>query len=200
MPKSRPLTNHQNRPPKRHGDMPGRIVRRVQRTSEKQSLEQFLIVSTLIGIASRPTSLSPLLRSLAAVTLVVWLAAQMLCTAHCNFGLCHGEAEHAACHDSAQPQAHHDHEDSPAPAHDDSSTTAACLTLESALVGDSVPAMIPPELHLLYSLAPVVLALNATATEPAAPSLRRARRDNWVLTPEVSLGPAHRSHAPPVPL
>ncbi len=146
---------------------------------------------------SRQTKLSPLLRSFAAAGLLVWLTAQVLCTAHCSFGVCHGKAENASCHDSAQPQPHHDEGDSPTPAHDDSSTSASCLTLKTALVNGASLALVRPDLPVLYTLAPFALALDVTATEPAASFYRQAQPRDWVFTPEVSLGPAHRSHAPP---
>ncbi len=146
---------------------------------------------------SRQTELSPVHRCFAAASLLVWLAAQVVCTAHCNFGVCHGESEDASCHDAAPPQSHHDDGDSPSPAHGDSSTTDACLTLKSALVSGSGPALVPPDLHLLYTLAPVALTLDMSATKPAVSFSRQAKPPDWGFTPEVYLGPAHRSHAPP---
>ena len=145
----------------------------------------------------RQITLSPLLRSFAAVTLLVWLVAQVLCTAHCNFGACQGHVEHASCHGPAQPQSHHDDGDSPSPANDDSSTTATCLTLKTALLGGDAPTLIQLELAVLYALPPVVLALEATPTEPQASFFRQAKTRDWVPRHEVSLNPAHRSHAPP---
>ena len=146
---------------------------------------------------SRQTKLSPLLRSFAAAALVVWLAAQVLCTAHCNFGVCHGDSEHASCHDGAAPQPHHDDGDSPAPVHDDSATTAACLALKSALVGGGASTLVQPQLFVLYTLPPLALALEVAVAQLTAPFSRHARPCDWVFTPEVSLGPAHRCHAPP---
>jgi len=150
-------------------------------------------------MSPRQAKLRPMARSLAAVALLVWLAAQVVCAAHCNFGLCHADAEHASCHDSAQTQPHHDKGGSPAPAHDGSSTTAACLTLKSALVSDSGPALVSPQPHLVYTLTPLVLTLELNVSEPATCSRRQAQLRDWVFTPEVCLGPAHRSHAPPPP-
>ena len=147
---------------------------------------------------SRQTTLSPLLRSFAAVALLVWLVAQALCTAHCNFGACHSDVEHASCHGPAHPQSHHDDGDSPSPAHDDSSTTATCLTLKTALGGVGAPTLIQPELAVLYALPPVGLALDATPTQPQASFFRQAQTRAWVSTHEVCLDPAHRSNGPPL--
>jgi hypothetical protein len=156
-----------------------------------------VIARKVAEMQSHQTKLSPMLRSFAAVTLLAWLAAQVLCAAHCNFGVCHGEAEKASCHGPALT--HHDDADPAGPGHDNSSTTATCLTLKSALVSGSPLALVPPELHLLYTLAPVALALDATMAEATAPSSRQAWRRDWAFTPEVYLGPAFRSHAPPLP-
>src|SRR6266540_4289306 len=143
----------------------------------------------------RETRQNPFFRSVAAATLCVWLAAQVLCAAQCDFGVCQGDEEHPACHGPEPAQSHHDDGDSPAPAHNDSSTTATCLTLKDALVSGSGPVLVPAELHLLYTVPP--LALDVTATEPASLHSRQAKSCDWVFTPEVCLGPAHRSHAPP---
>jgi hypothetical protein len=148
-----------------------------------------------MNLSTKP--ISPLLRALAAATFLVWVAAQVLCTAHCSLGVGHDGAEAASCHGPAAAQSHHDDNDAPGPAGPDSSSTAACLTLKSALVSASVIAPVPPQFHLLYTLAPAALALDAMATEWAASFSRQARPRDWPFTPEVSLGPAHRSHAPP---
>lgn len=145
---------------------------------------------------SRPTKLSPLLRCFAAGALFVWLAAQALCFAHCNFGVSHGGGSaQPSCHASAP--AHHDDGDESAPDQHDSSGSAVCSTLKSALVGSGSAALVQPDFHLLYTLAPVALMLDTTAAEPTSPSSRQAKARDWVFTPEVCLGPAFRSLAPP---
>jgi hypothetical protein len=146
-------------------------------------------------MALREKRLNPFFRSVAAATLCVWLAALVLCTAHCDFGVCHGDEEHPACHGLEPSQSHHDDGDSPAPAHDDSSTSASCLTLKFALVSDAVPTVVPSELHVLYTLAPLVF--DVTAAESASLHSRQTKPRDWVFTPEVCLGPALRGHAPP---
>jgi hypothetical protein len=143
----------------------------------------------------REKRLNPFFRSVAAATLCVWLAALVLCTAHCDFGVCHGDEEHTACHGLEPSQSHHDDGDSPAPADDDSSTSANCLTLKFALVSGAGLALVPSELHVLYTIAPLVL--DVTAAGPASLHSRQAKSRDWVFTPEVCLGPALRSHAPP---
>ena len=151
------------------------------------------------NMRSRQTKLSPLLRSLAAVTALAWVAALVLCTIHCSFGGGHCDDKQASCHGSTPAKVHHDDGDSDSsrPTHEDSATTASCLTLKTVLVNSGSLALVQPLFPVLYTLAPFALELDATATQPAAPLTRHAWRDDWVFTPEVSLGPAFRSHAPP---
>ena len=146
---------------------------------------------------SRQTTFRPLLRSFATGALLVWVAAQVLCFAHCNFGVGHGDFEEASCHGSAPAPAHHDDGDSSSPDHHESSASATCSTLKSALVGGSATALVQPDFQLLYPLPPIALALVATAAEPTTSFTRQARTRDWVFTPEVCLGPAFRSLAPP---
>ncbi|MEO8427329.1 MAG: hypothetical protein ABI651_09485 [Verrucomicrobiota bacterium] len=143
------------------------------------------------------TKLSPLFRSLAAVTALAWVAALVLCTIYCSFGGGHCDDKQASCHASTAAKEHHDG-DSSEPTHHDSSTTASCLTLNTVLLNGGSPALVQPHLPVLYTLAPFALALDATATEPTASFSRQAKLRDWVFTPEVCLGPAFRSLAPPL--
>jgi hypothetical protein len=148
---------------------------------------------------SHKKTMKPLLRPFAAAALFVWLVAQVLCTAHCNFGFGHGDSEHASCHGSSPSQAHHDDRNSPGPTHKGSSTSSACLTLKSALFDGKASALLIPEFQFGYALPWFAPAIEATQTELVAPFSRQARPRDWVFTPEVCLGPAFRSNAPPLP-
>ena len=145
---------------------------------------------------SRQTTLRPLFRWFAAVTLLVWIGAQALCQAHCSPGACHDESGTAGGHEAATSHSHHDDEQSPA--HQDSSADASCETLKSALSSHASSPLIIPEFSVLYTLAPTALALDVTAIEPVALFSRDARTRDWVFTPEVFLGPAFHSLAPPL--
>ena len=153
--------------------------------------------SELHNMRSSHTSFSPLLRSLAAGALLVWVVAQALCFAHCNFGVGHGDSEEASCHGSASTSAHHDDGDTSGPVHPDSSGSDVCFTLKSALVGSSAADLVQPGSQLLYTLAPFAPSLDVRAVESITRFSRQARSRDWLLTPEVCLGPAHRSLAPP---
>ena len=92
---------------------------------------------------------------------------------------------------------HHDDGDSSSPAHHESSDSAACSTLKSALVGSGATGLVQPDFHLLYTLAPLALTLDMATAEPTGSSSRQAKAREWVFTPKVCLGPAFRSLAPP---
>jgi hypothetical protein len=70
--------------------------------------------------------------------------------------------------------------------------------MNTLTTGDA-PVVVVPEFFVLYFLTPTALALDATATAQKASLSRQANHRDWVLTPEVSLGPAFRSLAPPLP-
>ena len=139
---------------------------------------------------SRPTTLSPLFRSLAALALVVFVVAQALCFVHCNFGGGHGDKAQPSCHGSPQTTASHDDHDGPTPSPLTATTT--CSTLKTMLAGGDAPTVVPPQLHTLYLLALISLALDATEEQPDAPFTRQAGTGDWVFTPLVCLGPTCR--------
>ncbi|MCI0538853.1 MAG: hypothetical protein L0Z50_26910 [Verrucomicrobiales bacterium] len=144
----------------------------------------------------RKKTLSPLLRSFAAVALVGFIVAQTLCFIHCHFGDGHGDSTPPPCHSRAttQAQACHDEDGSSSPI---PSATTSCFTLQNLQLGANAPTLVVPEFQTLYTLAPLALARDVTATAPGACFSRHPRPHDWVLTPEVSLGPAFRSLAPP---
>ena len=143
----------------------------------------------------RQTILSPLIRPVGALALVVYVVAQTLCFMHCNFGGGHGDSAPPSCHGAGATQACHDEGGSSSPP--DRSPTTTCFTLKNTLTTGDAPTVNVPEFFVLYLLTPSALALDATATEQEASFSRQANRRDWVLAPEVSLGPAFRSLAPP---
>ncbi len=144
----------------------------------------------------RPTNLSPLLRWFAAATLVLWIGAQALCQSHCLLGPC-ADSNEANHHASDIAESHHGDEQAPQPGHPDDGEPAGCQTLKSALLGSGASPLIAPHFPFLYTLVPAVLALDSTEIKTTAFFSRQVRLNEWVFTPEVSLGPAFRSHAPP---
>jgi hypothetical protein len=148
---------------------------------------------------SRQTTFSPLLRSLAATTLLVWVMAQVLCFAHCNFGFRAEGMEKTSGHAAAKNALSHGGSCCPK-ARDNSNSPAStiCSTLKSALTAHGAVASIPPDLHLLYTLVPLAFTPGALASRPTVVSIRQTQPHDWAFTPEVGPGPAHRSHAPPL--
>lgn len=140
-------------------------------------------------------TLSPLLRFLAGLALLVFVAAQTLCFVHCNFGTgsesgtlpgCHGSPQHAAAqggHDGSEPSA-------PSP-------TLGCSTLKTMLTGSDTPTLPVFQAHTLYLLSPLAFALDEAEIQPQAAFALQVRSPERVFTPEVCLGPAFRSLAPP---
>ncbi len=140
------------------------------------------------------TKLRPLFRWMAGLTLLTWLGANVLCQSHCLLESCKGEDSSKTM---AAESSHVDEHNAPSGSHDEKST-AACDTLKSALNQNSAALFITPTFAFLYDLAPAVLALNASAIKPASAIFRQPPDANRVLTPEVYLGPAFRSQAPPL--
>lgn len=143
----------------------------------------------------RQTTLSPLLRSVGALALVVYVVAQTLCFLHCNFRGGHGDLASTSCHGAGATQACHEEGDSSSPPVPTQTTT--CFTLKNTLVSGDSSTLVVPHFSVLYLLTPCALALEATATKPESVFSRQANHSDWVFTPEVSLGPAFRSLAPP---
>ena len=147
---------------------------------------------------SRQNIFSPLFRSLAAAVLLAWVAAVSLCSADCagiSFGAELGEAAQPSCHGAANISHHHGDSSGEGDDHCPSDGLS-CSVLKSALLDGKAAAAVQPQLHVLYMLAPVALALDATHDE-TAPSFRQGSPPDWLSTLEVFLGPAFRSLAPP---
>ena len=152
-------------------------------------------------MSSRRTNLSPLLRWFAGATLLVWVVASGFCSAEHFFG----HAESSAHHDSenlAQHQpaaaplsanAGHTH-DSDKRKDDENS---CCDSLKATPQSGGFAHLTKHGFGKLLSLNVNWLARTLPFVQPNAPSPRQAREHEWVLTPEVFLGPAFRSHAPP---
>jgi hypothetical protein len=151
-------------------------------------------VERIGNMRSGLTTQKPLLRSLAAMTLAVFVVAEAMCFVHCHFGGGHGDAEKPSCHQAASARADHDQDAPTAP----SSSKTSCATLQNLLASNGVLTLLVPEFPPLYTLGPLVLSLDATIADPTASISRSTRHRDWVLTPEVCLGPALHSLAPPL--
>ena len=142
------------------------------------------------------TTLSALFRFVAAVALVVFVAAQAMCFAHCHFGGGREDQAQPSCHASSRTTASRDVQDQPAPTAP--ATTPACSALKTMLITDDAGTLVAQPLTSLYILGAVFPTLIVTETQAEAAFSRQARPRDWVFTPLVCLGPAFRSLAPPL--
>ena len=145
---------------------------------------------------SRPNIFRPLFRFCAAGVLSVWVAAQVLCFAHCNFGIRVMMTENASAYHAPAPKPASE-SGSCCPKPGNTSGGSVCVTLKSALVDNDSSGAPQPNLSPLYTLALFSIVLETTATAPSTRIFRPAEKHDWVFTPEVFLGPALRSLAPP---
>jgi len=65
------------------------------------------------------------------------------------------------------------------------------------LVSGDVTTITAPDFPVLYLLPASTLMPSVMANDPQASYFRQAKRVHWVFLPEVSLGPAFYSLAPP---
>ena len=149
---------------------------------------------------SRQRKSSLALRLCALVSLLVWVAASGFCSVESLFGHAehhaHGAAQHE--HDAAPASAdsdHHSH-DSDKNGGDEHS---CCASLAAAVPSAEQTVLSKPDFGKLLSFNFLWLAQALTFVQPEAPILRQPPDREWVFTPEVCLGPAFRSHAPPLP-
>jgi hypothetical protein len=143
-------------------------------------------------------------RAFAAATLVVWLAALVCCSAQCLLGSSHcspgqqpEQADSHHEHDAQAVASHHDHDQVPeSDKHGDCPTTV-CDSLKNFVYSPGNGFLFKPDFPHAYTLDSASLSQALAIRQPVAAILRPAWRRDWVFTPEVSLGPAFRSHAPP---
>ncbi len=131
--------------------------------------------------------LNPLLRFVAAGTLLVWLAAVTACSTECF-----GEDSHS---DSAkmEPGAASNNQSHDSDKHDDS----LCVSLHSLVPTTPCAILAKPDFGFAFTLS-FVLPSESVALAQLEASISRQPPDcNRVFTPEVCLGPAFRSLAPP---
>lgn len=136
-----------------------------------------------------------MVRCVALLLLVVFVAAQAACFVHCHFGGGHGDAAKPSCHGASMAKAHDGH--NPA-APTVPASSIPCATLKSLLAGGDAYTLVLPVLQPIDFVPLSFDALNASEHESNLAHSRQAKTRDWVFTPEVCLGPAFRSLAPPV--
>ena len=142
-------------------------------------------------VNERRTFLSSAWRIVALVTLFTWVFAFGLCTAHCGLGK---DAPMKMTGASGSPSTC----SGGCPGADPAAPGGFCLTVKSMSSDvSSVNLQAPDATAFLQAMLPPLLALDLSSSA-AARLPRQADLLDRVFTPEVYLGPAFRSHAPPV--
>ena len=148
--------------------------------------------SNKFRLMRKHTSISPSMRGIAAVVLVCWSVALAVCWNHCATGACSRPAQaddQPSCHGHVSSEG----EDTPASGN---SAENACFAKKPFVSQLDVAHADSPSLHLAYVSA-LLLAQYEFQNTSETVGIRQATLRDWVFTPEVSLGPAFRSLAPP---
>jgi hypothetical protein len=111
--------------------------------------------------------------------------------------------EHAA----ASPHQQEHSQDATASGHHDGTTpergadknsSKRCCSTIQALIPTMTPVVIPKTVSQpVLNISPLCAARQHMFAAPPSETLRQAKPRDWVFTPEVCLGPAFRSLAPP---
>jgi len=143
-------------------------------------------------MASRRTTLNPLLRSFAAATLLCWLGALVLCSTECF----EGDSDHHAGHKEIA-SSHSDNDSTPDSDNHGGHDNSTCDSLKTLVPKANNHALCKPDFGF-WILSFVSPPPALTMTQIEGPISRQPPDRDWVFTPVVCLGPAFRSLAPPV--
>lgn len=134
--------------------------------------------------------LNPLLRIIASGMLFVWLAAITVCSINCSGGcscsdssnMTNAVATSGQSHDSDK---HHDHDDS------------LCISIHSLCPTSASTVLAKPDFGLAFNLNFISTVASVETSRSETFIFRQPPDANRVFTPEVCLGPAFHSLAPP---
>jgi len=153
-------------------------------------------------IYSRQCKLKPVLRVFAALTVLVWIAATGFCSAETLLG-CAGSgsdhhigqiADHQDEADHSSTDGSHSHDSDQ---HKDGEHSC-CSSLKTTAQPVGSDRLSRPDFAKTVSLDLLWLTQALTLDQPEVPFSRQPPDREFVLTPELRLGPAFRSHAPPL--
>ncbi|MEO7300228.1 MAG: hypothetical protein ABI042_16815 [Verrucomicrobiota bacterium] len=142
---------------------------------------------------NKKTNLTVATRLGASLSLVVWLAAFLFCSSTC----CIGESHCETGHEQHGEASHHDHDQSPNSDRHGDHKDSFCDSLKSVVHTAGNQILSKPDFSFV-TLDFVSPSHLVTVARLEAPVSRQGWRRNWMSTPEVYLGPAFRSLAPPV--
>ena len=138
--------------------------------------------------------MSPRLRSLAAATLLIWLAALVFCSFDCCVGISDCQSWH---HDEQAAASHHDHDQAPDSDNHSGDGDSICDSLKTVVHAANKNLLLKPDFgfSILSFFSP---SQALTVAQIETPVSRQPPDREWLFTPAVYLGPAFRSLAPPV--
>jgi hypothetical protein len=163
------------------------------RTAHSPSLT-LMSASTKFRPVRTTANISPAMRVIAAVVLVCWSVALAICWHHCATGACNSNGKTAK---NAQPSCHAHSGDSESDGSQPNTAQNSCFAKKPFSGKLDLASVSAPTLHLAYANALLVVEYELPNPNEAVLS-RQSRSREWVFTPEVCLGPAFRSLAPPV--
>ncbi len=169
---------------------------------------------------SRQPRISDFLRLFAGTCALLWLVGiavwgmEGICNCASHEGACAANANPVHKHDAVFPPeqvrshdaemhqhatASHDHDGAaPQPCDDKNGCRCSCSTIQ-ALITTITPIVIPKTVSQpVFNMSLLCAAAQQEFAAPPSETLRRAKPRDWVFTPEVCLGPAFHSLAPPV--
>jgi hypothetical protein len=160
--------------------------------ARRQLTTRFEFCSVPLGhnlnmIGLRQHKLKPSLRICAAALVVVWLAAIGLCSTDCMGDDCHADSANIKKAATTNGQSHD------SDSHDDS----LCASLHSVCPATPSSTLIKPDFGLAFTLDFISTRQIVAVTPPETFISRQPPDRDWVFTPEVCLGAAFRSLAPP---
>jgi hypothetical protein len=138
------------------------------------------------------TKLTPLLRMIAAFMLLLWLAAVSACSTECLGDDCHPVS--ALRGQSANVATGPTHDAHKKDCHDDS----LCDSLHSICPATPSQTLIKPHFGMVFALDFTAAGQLVVPTPRETNVFRQMPEASRSFTPEVCLGPAFRSLAPPV--
>jgi hypothetical protein len=174
---------------------------------------------------SRQPKISALLRILAGTCALLWLVGiavggmDRVCSCSSHDGDCaphaspvhehaavlpreHGHSDHAAhphgaeVHQHATASHHHDGA-MPESSAGKNGCECGCSTIQALITTMTPVVMSKPVSQPVLNISPLCVGHQQVFASPPSETLRRAKPRDWVFTPEVCLGPAFHSLAPP---
>jgi len=133
------------------------------------------------------------MRLMAVVSLLLWLAASGICSVECAGGFQHCAGAHSCCHCQSFTGTGQPRGSEPQHSHDNS----ICISLHSLYAPAASMSVTRPDAAPVFVLNSISMADLAQVTAGEVLASRQLKSADPLFRPEVSLGAASRSHAPP---